>query len=291
MRFYTSVFSRGSRVYVRGYENGKRFEDSLTPTARLFLPAETGMYRTLSGKVLDEVKFENFREARDFVQQYSDVGGFEFYGSTNFAYVWLYENFPGELVYDPSLVSVISLDIETKMKGGFPNIEEADKEITSIAMRRNGRSLILSTLDYTPPDDTIEYVKCHDEIDMLKRFSNRWATDWSPDILTGWNIEYFDVPYIVNRIRKILGDEYVKRLSPWRIVTERTAEFKGKVNRSYDFAGIAILDYLQLYQKFSYKNHESYRLDFIAQAELKERKVDYSEYGDLDDLMVANPQL
>lgn len=291
MRFYTSVFARGSRLYVRGYDGGKRFEQTLTPPARLFVPAAEGDYRTLSGRVLDEVLFENFREARDFVQQYSDVGGFEFYGSTNFAYVWLYENFVGEIAYDPSVISVVSIDIETRMKGGFPNIEEADKEITSIALRRAGRSLIFSTVEYVPPDDTIEYVKCHDEIDMLKRFTSRWSTDWSPDIVTGWNIEYFDVPYVVNRTRRILGEEYVKRLSPWRIVSERTAEFRGKVNKSYDLAGIAVLDYLQLYRKFSFKNHESYKLDFIAQAELKEKKVDYSEYGDLDDLMTKNPQL
>jgi DNA polymerase elongation subunit (family B) len=110
------------------------------------------------------------------------------------------------------------------------------------------------------------------------------------DVVTGWNIEFFDIPYLINRIKRVLGDNEYKKLSPWGIVNEKTVEFKGKENQSYDLLGVSVLDYYQLYRKFTFGNQESYKLDYIGQVELGEKKVDYSEYGSLLELYKNNYQ-
>lgn len=291
MYFYTSVFTRGNRAYVRGYKDGKRFSfiDNVKPY--LFVPAANGKYSTLDKRPVDKLEFNSAFDARQFIEKYQNVSGFDYYGSTSWAYTYIYDNFPGDINYVPSVMSIISMDIETTMRTGFPKIDIANNRITSIALRRNERSLIFSTLDYTPPDDSIEYVRCRDEVELLAKFLDRWNSDWSPDIVTGWNIEFFDITYVINRIKVVLGEEEAKRISPWKMISQRTVEFRGKTSITYDVAGIAILDYLPLYRKFSFKNQESYRLDYIAEVECGARKVSYDEYKDLDDLMEKNPQL
>lgn len=290
MHFYTSVFTRGNRVYVRGYNDGKRFSyiDNVKPY--LFVPATGGKYTTLDKREVDKLQFDSAQDARQFTEKYQGVEGFDFFGSTSWAYTWIYDNFPGEINYVPNVVSVVSMDIETTMRTGFPKIDIANNKITSIALRRNRKSLIFSTLDYVPPDDSIEYVKCRDEVELLSKFLDRWNSDWSPDIVTGWNVEFFDVTYVINRIKVVLGEEQAKRMSPWKMISQRTVEFRGKTSIAYDVAGIAILDYLQLYRKFSFKNQESYKLDYIAEVECGARKVAYNEYRDLDELMEKDPQ-
>ena len=290
MAFYTSVFARGNRVYVRGYENGKRVSYVDTPNPYLFIPASNGDYRTLDNQPVDKIQFDNSYEARQFIEKYRGVAGFKYYGSTAWGYNYIYDHFRGDIEYDPSLISVVSIDIETKMRSGFPKIEFAANAITSIALRRNGKSLIFSTVDYTPPDDSIEYVKCTNEVEMLTKFLYRWNHDWAPDIITGWNVELFDIPYIINRIKNLLGEEMAKTISPWKLIQQRTVEFQGKTSIAYEVCGIAVLDYLQLYRKFSFKNQESYRLDYIAEIECGVNKVSYNEYRDLDELLEKDPQ-
>ena len=291
MKFYTSVYQRGDKIYVCGYENGKRVEFIEKYKPYVFVPKKEGFYRTLDGKPVDKLQFDSISEAKDFVEKYKEVSNFDFYGLTNYQYVFMYDYYPGEIQYDPSLVSVVTIDIECAADEGFPNIQKADKEITAICLRKNGKSVVFGCGEFETTDPDVVYVRCKDEPNLLDKFLKVWNhPSWKPDIITGWNIEFFDIPYLVNRIKLVLGEAEAKKLSPWKMLEEKEVEFKGKQNQTFSPIGIAVLDYYQLYRKFSFGNQESYKLDYIAQVEIGERKVDYSEYGNLLELYKKNFQ-
>lgn len=296
MQFYTNVFQRGNKVYYRGYKDDRRVSEVVDYKPYLFIPHRRDTntrYRTLQGKPVERIDFESIREAKDFIEKYSEVDNFEIYGLTNFQYLYIYDKFHGEIDFDPSWINVISIDIETDSSDGFPDIEKADKEIVSITLSRKGEKVVLGMKDFVTKDKNVHYIKCKDEWYLLQNFLKVWQSGrYMPDILTGWNIEFFDMPYLVNRIRGVLGDHEAKKLSPWGILDERTIEIRGRENKTYVPAGITILDYLHLYRKFSFKNQESYKLDHIAEEELGERKVDYHSegYTSLDDLYQRNYQ-
>jgi DNA polymerase elongation subunit (family B) len=139
--------------------------------------------------------------------------------------------------------------------------------------------------------DKVTYYKCADEAALLRVFLEMWnSSDYSPDIVTGWNVEFFDIPYLVNRINKVLGESYAKRLSPWGYLTTTQIELRGQMNTVYTPVGITVLDYMQLYKKFAFKQQERYTLDHICSEELGEKKVDYGEYGNLAGLQRNNWQ-
>jgi DNA polymerase elongation subunit (family B) len=124
---------------------------------------------------------------------------------------------------------------------------------------------------------------------LLYKFLDVWE-EFDLDVLTGWHIEFFDVPYLVNRITMLLGAEAAQRLSPWRMMDEKEIIIRGRVNQVWVPLGITILDYQHLYKKFSFTNSEDWKLNTIAHKELDEKKVDYTEYESLFDLYEKNPQ-
>jgi DNA polymerase elongation subunit (family B) len=126
------------------------------------------------------------------------------------------------------------------------------------------------------------------EAELLQDFIEWWFdTLNTPDVVTGWNIRLFDIPYLVNRIARVLGRETANKLSPWNHVEQKAVMIKGKENFLYNLYGIQQLDYLDLFKKFAantYGAQESYRLDFIAEVVLGQNKIDYSQYGTLTEL-------
>ena len=303
MTFYTNIFSRGSKIYRRGYYRGKRIKDVIDYKPYLFVLSQNGDYKTLDGRAVEKIEFPSIPEARDFVKKYQDVDNFEFFGLTNYQYAFINDEYPGEIDYDPSLVSVVSIDIETPTDQGFPDPQTAAVPISNISLSKNGKIVVFGTKFYKAKDSNVHYVMCKDEKDLLGKFLILWNhEDWAPDIITGWNIEHFDIPYIVNRISRVLGEADVKRLSPWGMVNDReivrgksssnsSKDISQRIDKVYELVGIASLDYIELYKKFSFKNQESYKLDHIANVELGENKLDYSEYGSLFELYEKNYEL
>jgi DNA polymerase elongation subunit (family B) len=146
--------------------------------------------------------------------------------------------------------------------------------------------------DYTNDDpDNVTYFKCRDEWSLCKKFLDIW-TRMTPDVITGWNTKFFDIPYLVNRFRKILGEDDTKKLSPWNYITERKTIINGRQLIAYSFVGVESLDYIELYKWYAPggKSQESYRLDNIAQVELGEGKISYDEYDNLHALYRLNFQ-
>lgn len=287
--FYTNVFQRGDKIYMRGFDKGLRINDVVHYKPYMFINKQNGKYKTLDGRAVAKLEFDSIREARDFIQKYEDVSNFEIFGFNNFQYTYIYDTFKGDIDYDPLLVNIGTIDIECAADEGFPDIQKADKEITAITIRNRNKNFVFGCGDFTPLDGKTYYLKCKDEHELLQKFLNCWQA-LELDIVTGWNIEFFDIPYLVNRIRNLFNEKEAKKLSPYGILDEKTVEFRGKENQSFSPAGISVMDYYQLYRKFTFGNQESYKLDYIAQIELGEKKIDYSEYGNLLDLYKNNFQ-
>jgi DNA polymerase elongation subunit (family B) len=284
MKFYTNVQIYRDEILLRGYEDGERIQRSIPYTPYLFEPnkvyRERGIdtpYKTIRGEPVYKIEFDTIRDARNYIKETADISNKRMYGLTNFQYTFINDYYPGTIDYDPKLISIVTLDIEVSTEGGFPDIDKADKTITAITLRKKGQSIVLGMKPYNNSDSSVTYIKCNDEHDMLEKFLTIWQSkQYAPDVLTGWNVEFFDIPYIVNRIRRIMGESAAKRLSPWGILETRELEIMGRNYVVYTPLGISIIDYLQAYRKFSFAQQESFKLDNIANNELGERKLDYS---------------
>ena len=282
MNFYTNVHIRGNDVLLRGFEDGERVEEIIPYFPYLFVPSPSSEtpYKTLKGQPLVRKDFDTISLARAHIESKKGVVNSQIYGLTNFGYTFINDRYKGEIQYDVSKISIVTIDIETASDGGFPNIQTADKQITAITLRRNNMSVVLGLFPYEPESEDVKYFHCQSESLLLEKFIQVWCSkQFNPDIVTGWNVEYFDMPYIVNRINRVLGDYSVKKLSPWKSMTKRKFEVMGKPVELVQPVGISILDYMSLYKKFSFTQQESFKLDHIAFVELGERKLDYTALG------------
>ena len=291
MKFYTSVNLVRNKILLRGYEDGKRVQETVNYNPFLFINSQSGntKYKTLDGKPVDRIDFDSPAEARDFLRTYKDVNGMTVYGFDRFQYSYIYEAYPGEIQYDPDLINVMNIDIETPTDQGFPDMQKAEVPVTAITMKCRDEYIVLGLQEYESKDPKVKYILCKDEYALLSNFIAVWnMPSWNPDIVTGWNIEFFDIPYLVNRITKLLGEREAKKLSPWGILEEHEVENRGRKQQAFRPMGVAVLDYVQLYKKHTYVKQETYKLDYIAQVELGEKKLDYSDYDSLYDLYIKN---
>jgi len=301
--FYTNVERYGNSILWRGYENGRQFMKRVKFQPTLFLPTKTEtQFKTLIGqKPVAPKKFESMGDTKDFIERYRDVSGFEIAGNTNYVAQFIQENYSGKIKFDMNLINIAMFDIEVDISDGYANIEEADKEITSISYKSSKSDTyhLLGRKDYDKTKtltginpDNIQFMKFDDEKSLLRRFIQIWTNDY-PDVVTGWNVEYFDIQYIVTRIMRLFGEDKAKELSPWKGIRKRTRKIFNKDQSTYDISGISVVDYMDAFKKFGYKYgpQESYKLDHIAYAVLGEKKLDYSEYGNLTTLYEQNPQL
>jgi len=288
MRFYTNVQLVGNNFLVRGYENGKHFMTRETFSPTLFVPSKRKTkYKTLTGDPVEPIRPGLVRDCREFIKKYDGVQNFDVYGNDRYIYQYISEMYPEpEVKFDISKIKLTTLDIEVKSENGFPDVESAAEEI-----------LLISIQDYTTKQirtwgqgpfnnkqDNVIYKSFDSEYELLNAFINWWMIEENtPEVITGWNIELYDIPYLSRRLERVLGEKLMKRLSPWGLVTEDEIYIAGRKNIAYDVGGITQLDYLNLYKKFTYKAQESYRLDYIASVELGQQKLDHSEYDTFKD--------
>jgi DNA polymerase elongation subunit (family B) len=293
--FYTNVQSIGGKILYRGIKDGKRIKLKIDYEPQLYLPARrgNGTHKSLDGIDLVPKRFDGIREARDYVKQFEDVaGGTKIYGNTRFEYAFIAEQHTEMVDWDADKVSVGVIDIEVGSENGFPDPYLANEPITAIAITYlNGMTHVFACGDYNNYDDNVTYVKCRDEWSLCKRFLELWSHN-TPDVITGWNTKFFDIPYLVNRFRKILGEDEARKLSPWNFITERKTNINGRQLIAYSLVGVESLDYIELYKWYAPggKSQESYRLDNIAQVELGEGKISYDEFDNLHALYRLNFQ-
>jgi DNA polymerase elongation subunit (family B) len=276
----------GDQFLVRGYENGNHFmiREKFAPT--LFVPSNKKTnYKTLNGEYVEKIHPGFVRDCREFIKKYDGVEGFKIYGNERYIYQYISENYSeDEIKFDISKIKLMTLDIEVASENGFPDVENAAEEV-----------LLITLQDYTTKEiitwgmgpfkhnrNKVTYRQFNNEYDLLNDFIHWWM-DNTPEVVTGWNSKLYDIPYLVRRLDRVLGEKLMKRMSPWGLVTEDEVYISGRKNISYDIGGISQLDYLDLYKKFTYKAQESYRLDYIAEVELGQKKLDHSEFDTFKD--------
>ena len=302
MNFYTSVNRYGNSILYRGIEDGERVAKKVKYMPTLFVNAthETGWYNLQNQPVLPKT-FDTMRDAKDFIKQYEGVDNYTVYGTTNYVTQYINDRFPEAPKFDRDKVNVTSIDIEVASDEGFPFVEQAAHPVISITMKNNIDNIyrVWGLYDYDENScavegvDAIQYIKCKDEIDLLLSWLSCWHDPkYCPDIVTGWNTRLFDFPYLINRVKNIIGGDVYKKFSPWGIVDQRNIMMARGEVIAYEMAGIQQLDYYDLFTKFGYTYgmQESYKLDHIAHVVLGERKLSYDEAGSLHGLYKTNYQ-
>ena len=287
-RLYSNVTLLGDSILCRGYENGDSvsFKEIIKPT--LFVPSPQGKWKSLTGESMTPVKQDGAKRAREFLEKYKDVDNFEVHGYERFVYQWISEKYPGQLRFNMSDMKIITIDIEVACENGFPDVEASQEEMLCITIKDLATGKFITWGTREAKVDT-EYRVFWTEQEMLADFHKWWCSN-TPDIITGWNCNLYDIPYICRRLERVLGEKWQKSLSPWNKVNMREVYIQGRRNLAYDILGVSILDYLDLYRKFTYTNQESYRLEHIAIVELGEGKLDHSEFENFKDFYTEHWQ-
>lgn len=296
--FYTAVNRFGNSILYRGYDaNGKRVQEKFKFRPTLYVEAKdpsVSKWKALDGTPLDPIRFDTMKECREFVDMYKDVPTYAIHGNDRHIPAFIQAEFPMEIQFHRSRVDVATLDIETAYDNGYSEAADAANEIISITVKsgHSNECRVWGMKDYDADKSTIKrysliYSQFRSEREMLADFIRWWShPENTPDILTGWNIRAFDIPYLVNRLARILGDDAAKALSPWNMVEPKEVSLKGRRQLMYELSGLPQLDYIDLFQKFAYTygNQESYKLGHIAHVVLGESKMDYSDVGTLTNL-------
>ena len=287
MDFYTNVCRTRDKILVKGYQGKKQVKMAVSYRPKHFIPSKKGQtaYRALDTRPLEVVELNSMGGARKFREQYSGVEGFEIHGYDKYIYTYIADKFQGDITYNPKLIKVASLDIECECEDGFPDPMIAGEKVNAISIKPFGKETVVFGIGPWDHDRSdVIYHNCTNEANLLMNFIKYWRTE-SFDIITGWNVNSFDITYLCNRIDRILGEDEHKKLSPWNQSDVREFTTMGYQKQMiFNLYGVNVLDYLELYRKHTFVNQESYKLDHIAQVELGKQKLDYSEYGNLHTL-------
>jgi len=292
MSFYTNVQLVGDNLLYLGYENGQRIQRKFKFSPTLFVVTDRKTkHKTLDGRYAKPIRFDSVKEARAFAEKYKHIENFEVHGYDRYLYQFISKEFPKEVDYEVKSLKITSLDIEVACENGFPNVQECSEPLLSITVQDyiSRKIKVWGTKPYTNNRDDVEYILCDGEEHLLRCFLDYWITNF-PDILTGWNVELYDVPYICGRLERLFGEKEMKQMSPWGIVHREEMEIKGREQILYNMYGINVVDYLDLYKKFTYTNQASYRLDHIANVELGQQKLDHSEFENFKDFYTKDWQ-
>lgn len=299
--FYTCVNRYGNSILVRGYtDSGKPFSKRVKFKPTLFLPSQKPStdWVSIDGTPVDPFVLDSMSEAKDFYERYNDVSNMKVYGNNNYVAQFIQDAFPGQVKHNRSFIDVGNIDIEVASDDGFPEPGDAAYPVISIAYLSSREKIfhVWGLGDYDAyegkqrlkddyKDYLIQYRKCEDEHELMEKFLIYWENN-TPDVITGWNVRLFDIPYMVNRVKNIMSESETKRFSPWKQVNYRQIGIKGKSLDAYEIYGVQQMDYFDTFQKFgySYGTQESYTLDHIANTVLGEKKLSYEEHGTLHTL-------
>ena len=293
MRFYTNVHQRFDEILVRGYENGKHFTARETFHPTFYVPSKKkSKYKTLEGESVEPIKPGKISECKQFIDKYSEVDNFDVYGNDRYICQYISEKYPEEEIkFDISKIKLVTIDIEVAAESGFPNVFDCAEELLAITLQdyTTKKIICFASRPFNNTREDVRYVQCTDEYNLIDRFLEYWERN-TPEVITGWNCELYDIPYIVGRIERLMGEKKVRKLSPWGYVRKKDFVVQGRKQISCEMAGISVIDYLDLYRKFTYTNQESYRLDHIAFVELGKKKLDHSEFDTFRDFYTGNWQ-
>ena len=279
-KFYTFAKTYGNVVLHRGYNNGKPVTEKVEFKPSFYVKSKSNNpeWKSLYGEPLDRIKLASINEAKDFRKKYDDVSGFEIHGMERYEYQFIAEQYPADLTISAKDLRILILDLEVigEKDSGFPDVEKVEHQICLISVHDSAanKTIVFGSRPFDDSKDDFEYRQFRNETELLKGFLDFWEAKY-PDIISGWNTEGFDQPYLINRMVKVLGMEQARRLSPFRILKETTIELMNKKVQTYDVYGVTFLDYMALYKKYGAQGQkESYSLSAISQDELGKDKLE-----------------
>ena len=281
MKFYTNIQLIGNQFLIRGYENGKHITHREEWKPTLFVPSKRKTkYKTLEGESVEPIQPGFVRDCREFYKKYDEVENFKIYGNDRYVYQYISEKYPEDHInFDIKKIRLVTIDIEVAAESGFPDVENVAEELLLISLQDYATKKVTTfgSRPFVNKNPNVNYIYCQNESILLSSFLAYWRKNL-PEVITGWNSQMYDIPYLAGRINRILGVKSMKDLSPWGLVSQGEIYISGRKNITYDIGGVTQLDYLDLYKRFTYTNQESYRLDYIANYELGEKKLDHNEY-------------
>lgn len=233
---------------------------------------EESEIKSLYGVNLVPKKFESVPEMRKYTKNYAGVREMYGYAPSWAQYDFISDAHPEKLLIGIDDISVEVIDIETTTEHGKIDPINTPEEILLITSEniKTGRIITFGSREV---DSTVEnYVLCKDETELLRKFIS-FIQENDPDVLNGWNSNGFDIPYIVNRANKILGEGSANELSPFGLIDIREVDVKGKTVQKITIVGRECLDELELYKKFTFIKRDNDKLDTIAKVELGEGKL------------------
>jgi len=274
MNFYKSVIEHKGKLLVRGILGDKEFKEKLDfgPTLFTLTNEDTG-WKTLDNRNLKPTEFTNIFAARKFRKEMPENN--PVYGLERYHYQYIGQNYPGQIEWDKNLIKIFTLDIETTCENGFPDVNNPIEEIICLTVKNQSNKQILTwgIGEFHTDRTDVTYVQCESEKQLLFEFLKFWIKN-HPDVITGWNTKFFDLPYLMNRIKMVADEETANRMSPWKIANEREIFVQGRRQIYYELYGTVMLDYLDLYKWFIPTRQESYKLDHIGEVELGQNKND-----------------
>ena len=275
MNFYKNVVEHRGKLLIRGIHDGQDYKEKIDFGPTLYsLTQEHSQYKTLDGKNLKPIEFSDIRAARQFRKDFSTPNS-PVYGLERYHYQYINNEHPEKIEWDKDLIKIYTVDIETTCEGGFPNVEDPQEELLCITVKNQSNKQILTwgVGDFVTDRLDVTYVKCKHEKELMFEFMKFWMKNY-PDVITGWNTKFFDVPYLMARITEVAGPKIADKMSPWSLVNKGEVVTHGRPQTTYELVGIANLDYLDLYKWFIPQRQESYKLDHIGFVELGRGKDD-----------------
>ena len=274
--FYTNVVEHKGKLLIRGVANGQSYLSRINYSPKLYLPTkEKTNYKTLDGTYLKSKRFDSISKAKHFYSEYNGIPEYKIYGMNRYNYQYIADEYKDDMRWNKDYIKLFTLDIETECENGFPDPDTAKEMIICITVKNHSNKQILTwgTGDFISKKANVTYVKCQNEKHLLLEFLKFWCKN-HPDIVTGWNVKFFDIPYLMNRMRFIFDNDTINKMSPWNYVNADRVQMGNKNSQFWNILGVSVLDYFDLYKKFTYVRQESYKLNYIAKVELGEQKLD-----------------
>jgi DNA polymerase elongation subunit (family B) len=290
MKFYTSIKLQGNNILERYIENGRKYSHKRNFSPKLFVSTHKDtQYKTIYGKPCEEISFKSCFDMYAFKKRYANVHGFDIHGDISPINQYISLNYKNAIEYNSSQLETLIYDIETTCENGFPDVMEAVEEITCITLYSTLKKqyYVLTNKKWGSWSSenqshlNLVHIECKTDYDLCYNVL-RIIEKLSPDIITGFNIDVFDTPFLVNRLTRVLGEDMTRRLSPWKNITSKdvTNDY-GKEYTEYTLQGIESLDFIKLYKKFYKQTSESFSLNYISSEELGEEKLDHSEFSQM----------
>lgn len=285
-KFYTFVGTMDNAVYHRYYDENKNEVcekvEEYDYTLYIEHHSEKSGYKSLLGRNLKEFMFPTPQDLSKFYRENKDM--FSIHGNDSAVQQFIAKEYNYD-VKQTCPVNILNFDLEVEHSQGFPDPQKGEQEILSVSVKKFGADEVMYSIgtkplvEYDNPNG--KYIQCKDEKEVIVQFLKIWK-DINPQIITGWNIDNFDIPYLVNRIKNVFGKKALSHLSPFKdkvknndkLITEKLVNDKIQ----YEIFGITSYDYIELYQKYNLQKQESYKLDYIGEVEISQRKVNFDEY-------------